>query len=65
LLKQHIDPAHEYSAESQEIAFSAEQHGIWTDLYAGVNQPYLLEHICQEFKKGWRCWGWIRIGSLP
>ncbi|MBN2118669.1 MAG: hypothetical protein JW730_19000 [Anaerolineales bacterium] len=51
-LGQQIDPAREYSAESQEIVFSAEQHGIWADLYAGVYQPYLLEHICQEFKDG-------------
>jgi len=51
---QHIDPAREYSTENQEIDFSAEQHAIWADLYAGVHQPYLLEHICQEFKDGLR-----------
>jgi phenylalanine-4-hydroxylase len=49
---QHIDPAREYSAESQEIAFSEEQHSIWSDLFSGVCQSYLLEHICQEFKDG-------------
>src|SRR5512144_2512999 len=49
---QHIDPAREYSTENQEIAFSAEQHAIWADLYEGVHQPYLLEHICQEYKDG-------------
>jgi phenylalanine-4-hydroxylase len=49
---QHIDPSREYSAENQEIAFSEEQHAIWADLFAGVRQPYLMEHICEEFKKG-------------
>jgi phenylalanine-4-hydroxylase len=49
---QHIDPAREYSAENQEITFSEEQHSIWADLFAGVHQPYLMEHICEEFKKG-------------
>ncbi|HET9589054.1 MAG TPA: hypothetical protein VFO91_09730 [Anaerolineales bacterium] len=52
IAEQHIDPAREYSAENQEIAFSDEQHAIWADLYAGIHQPYLLEHICQEFKDG-------------
>lgn len=49
---QQIDPAREYSSENQEIAFSEEQHAIWADLFAGVHQPYLMEHICEEFKKG-------------
>jgi len=49
---QHIDPAHEYSTENQEIVFSSEQHAIWADLYIGIHQPYLLEHICQQFKDG-------------
>lgn len=49
---QNIDPAREYSVENQEIAFSEEQHAIWADLYAGVHQPYLLEHVCQEYKDG-------------
>jgi phenylalanine-4-hydroxylase len=49
---QHVDPSREYSAENQEIVFSEEQHAIWADLFAGVHQPYLMEHICEEFKKG-------------
>jgi phenylalanine-4-hydroxylase len=49
---QEIDPSREYSAANQEINFSDEQHAIWADLYAGVHQSYLLEHICQEFKDG-------------
>jgi phenylalanine-4-hydroxylase len=49
---QKIDPAREYSAESQEIAFSDDQHRIWADLFAGVHQPYLLEHLCDEWKEG-------------
>src|ERR1044072_3111272 len=52
IAEQHIDPSHEYSAERQEIDFSREQHAIWADLFAGVHQPYLLEHICQEYKNG-------------
>jgi phenylalanine-4-hydroxylase len=49
---QHFDPAHEYSNENQEIEFAPEQHAIWRDLNAGINQPYLMEHICQEYKQG-------------
>jgi phenylalanine-4-hydroxylase len=49
---QHIDPSREYSVENQEIAFSEEQHAIWAGLFPGVHQPYLMEHICEEFKKG-------------
>lgn len=52
IAEQKYDPSSEYSAENQEIHFSAEQHAIWADLYAGINQPYLMEHICQEFKSG-------------
>lgn len=52
IAEQRIDPTREYSSENQEIAFSPEQQGIWADLYAGVNQPYLMEHICQEYKDG-------------
>jgi phenylalanine-4-hydroxylase len=49
---QHIDPSKEYSAENQEIAFSAEQDAIWADLFAGIYQPYLMEHLCREYKTG-------------
>jgi phenylalanine-4-hydroxylase len=52
IAEQHIDPSREYTAENQEINFSSEQHAIWADLFAGINQPYLLEHLCQEFKQG-------------
>lgn len=52
IAEQHYDPSSEYSDENQEIDFSAEQHAIWADLYAGINQPYLMEHICQEFRSG-------------
>jgi phenylalanine-4-hydroxylase len=52
IAEQHIDPAREYSEKSQEINFSPEQHAIWADLFAGIHKPYLLEHICQEFKEG-------------
>jgi phenylalanine-4-hydroxylase len=52
IAEQHIDPALEYSTENQEIVFSNEQHAIWADLYDGIHQAYLLEHICQQFKDG-------------
>jgi phenylalanine-4-hydroxylase len=49
---QAVDPTREYTSETQEIIFTEEQHGIWADLYAGIHQPYLLEHICREFLDG-------------
>lgn len=49
---QQIDPNREYSRENQEIVFSTEQHAIWADLFAGIHQPYLTEHICAEWKIG-------------
>lgn len=49
---QNIDPSREYSAENQEIQFSSEQHAIWADLFAGIYQPYLLEHLCAEYLRG-------------
>ena len=49
---QDVDATREYSAANQEIDFSAEQHAIWADLYAGIHQPYLLEHLCKEYKAG-------------
>lgn len=52
IAEQHIDPSHEYSVENQEIDFSSEQHAIWADLFAGIHQPYLLEHLCSEYKAG-------------
>ncbi len=52
IAEQHIDPSKEYTTESQEINFSVEQHAIWADLYAGVHQPYLVEHICKEWASG-------------
>src|SRR5688572_22516424 len=49
---QQIDPTKEYSLENQELVFSDEQNSIWADLFAGVHQPYLMEHICNEWKTG-------------
>ncbi len=49
---EHFDPTKEYTTANQEISFSEEQHGIWADLYAGIHQPYLLEHLCREYKHG-------------
>jgi phenylalanine-4-hydroxylase len=49
---QQIDASREYSAANQEITFSTEQHAIWADLFAGIHQPYLMEHLCKEFKTG-------------
>jgi len=42
----------EYTAVTQEITFSAAQHAIWAELFAGIHQPQLLEHICREFMIG-------------
>ena len=52
IAEQHLDPSQEYTAENQEISFTDEQHAIWADLYAGIYQPYFLEHLCQEYKNG-------------
>jgi phenylalanine-4-hydroxylase len=52
IAEQQVDPSREYSTENQEIDFSSEQHAIWADLYKGVNQPYLMDHICQQYKDG-------------
>ena len=49
---QPIDSAKEYSTENQEIDFSREQHAIWADLFAGIHESYLMEHLCQEWKDG-------------
>jgi len=42
----------EYTAVTQEITFSPEQHAIWADLFAGIYQPHLLEHLCREYIVG-------------
>ena len=52
IARQEIDASAEYTAQNQEIAFSEEQHAIWADLFRGVYQPYLLEHICREYQEG-------------
>lgn len=52
IAEQHVDSSREYSAENQELVFSEEQHGIWADLFAGIHQPYLMEHLCREYKTG-------------
>lgn len=52
IAEQHIDPSQEYSTENQEIDFSEAQHAIWADLFAGIHQPYLMEHLCQEYLNG-------------
>jgi len=52
IVKEHLDPAREYTAENQEITFSDAHHAIWADLFAGIHQPYLLEHLCQEYLNG-------------
>jgi len=52
IAEQRIDPSREYSGDNQEIDFSPEQHDIWADLFAGIHQPYFLEHLCREYKEG-------------
>jgi phenylalanine-4-hydroxylase len=52
IAEESIDSAREYTSDTQEIAFSDEQHKIWADLFAGIYRPCFLEHICQEYKDG-------------
>ena len=52
IAEQKNDPSSEYTAENQEINFSKGQHAIWADLFKGVHQPYLVEHICREWNTG-------------
>jgi phenylalanine-4-hydroxylase len=52
IAEQNLDSGREYTAQTQEIAFTDEQHAIWANLFAGIHQSYLLEHICKEFKHG-------------
>ena len=52
IARTEIDPTREYTSENQEINFTADQHAIWADLYAGIHQPYLLEHICHSYHEG-------------
>src|SRR3990172_7554261 len=52
IAEEQLDPSREYTAETQEIIFSDEQHAIWADLFTGVYRSHLLEHICQEYKDG-------------
>ena len=61
IAEQQVDPSQEYSTENQEIDFSSEQHAIWADLYRGVNQPYLMDHICQQYKDGF---AWLELDCL-
>lgn len=49
---ENIDPNKEYTTENQELVFSEDQHAIWADLFTGIYQPYLLEHLCREYIKG-------------
>lgn len=42
----------EYTLENQEINFSPEQHGIWEDLFAGIQQSYFHEHLCKAYLEG-------------
>jgi phenylalanine-4-hydroxylase len=44
----------EYAATAQEIEFSEEQHRIWAELFSGIQQPHLSEHICHEWHRGMR-----------
>jgi len=52
IAEQHLEPGREYTTQNQEITFTDEQHAIWTDLFVGIHQPYLLEHVCREYKHG-------------
>ena len=49
---EEVDPNKEYTTDNQELVFSDEQHAIWADLFAGIHQPYLFEHLCGEYMQG-------------
>ncbi len=57
IAEQVMDASAEYTADSQELSFTDEQHAIWTELYAGIFQPYFLEHICREYSEGFQLLG--------
>jgi phenylalanine-4-hydroxylase len=42
----------EYTNTTQELTFTPEQHAIWADLFTGIFQPHLLEHLCREYSEG-------------
>ncbi len=44
--------AEEYTSSNQELDFTTEQHAIWADLFTGIHQPHLLEHLCREYLEG-------------
>ena len=52
IASQKVDPSQEYTTATQEITFSPEQHAIWADLFAGIYQPYFMEHVCREYREG-------------
>ncbi|HTX92716.1 MAG TPA: hypothetical protein VMC09_16005 [Anaerolineales bacterium] len=52
ILDQGRDRSREYTAETQEISFTPEQHAVWAELFAGIHRPYFLENICQAFSQG-------------
>lgn len=47
-----LNAEREYTRDTQEIAFSEEQHAIWADLYARIVKPHLMEHVCREYLAG-------------
>lgn len=42
----------EYTLENQEIGFTDEQHTIWAELFAGIQRPYLQEHLSRYYLDG-------------
>lgn len=42
----------EYTNTTQELAYTPEQHAIWADLFTGIDQPHLSEHLCREYREG-------------
>ena len=52
ILEAGLNRAREYTLEDQEISFSDDQHAIWADLFAGIQRPYLQEHLSQSYIDG-------------
>ena len=52
IIEEVLNADAEYTAANQEIDFTDEQHAIWEDLFAGIQQPHFMEHVCQEYLDG-------------
>ncbi len=47
-----LDSMQEYTTDSQEIEYTADQHAIWASLFAGIDRPHFTKHLCHEYNTG-------------